>query len=42
VGVLYACKGAYTLFTDQREREKKRERGKKSERERKRDRERER
>jgi hypothetical protein len=45
VGVLYACKGAYTLFTVHREREIKTERemkrGRDKERERERKRERE-
>ncbi len=39
MGVLYACKGAHTLFTGQREREREGERGKEREREGKRGRE---
>ncbi len=41
VGMLYACKGAHTLFTSQREREKDREREREEEREKERERKRE-
>jgi hypothetical protein len=40
--VLYACKGVHTLFTGQRESERKREREKEEEREREKERKRER
>ncbi len=40
-GVLYACKGAHTLFTSQREREREKEREIKIERRRERERGRE-
>ena len=35
-GMLYACKGAHTLFTGQREREREREKERERERERER------